>query len=107
MRKGHSNTLFLLQNLQQQALSKEKRVLFEYCVFITVSMSELTNSSPPVASPGSHDRAKVVFSVHTCNFTPRILLSPAAAQYARPATSAANRSIGSTTGFHNHGEGPY
>ena len=23
------------------------------------------------------------------------------------ATSAAKRSIGSTTGFHNHGEGPY
>ena len=26
---------------------------------------------------------------------------------ARPLTSAVKRSIGSTTGFHNHGEGPY
>ena len=28
-------------------------------------------------------------------------------QVQRIMTSAANRSIGSTTGFHNHGEGPY
>ena len=63
-------------------------MLFENCVSMTVLMSELPDSSPPVASRGSHDPAKVVFSVHTCNFTPRILLSPSAAQsqYARPAT---------------------